>query len=139
MPHIRSAVDPGRDYGLTGRRYTSGLQLDTNHRTSAAPGERSIRYWLGNACRATGDTRRAREIFCDLLAKNPADFDTSFALAFLLRESGAPGEAAEVLLQASKQPQVSVQQLLQLAGFLRDSGQFGAGIGVMERAIEASP
>ena len=106
---------------------------------SQAPGERSIRYWLGNACRAMGDTRRAREIFCDLLAKNPADFDTSFALAFLLRESGAPGEAAEVLLQASKQPQVSVQQLLQLAGFLRDSGQFGAAIDVMERAVEANP
>jgi len=103
------------------------------------PHERSVRYWLGNACRATGDMRRAREIFSGLLAENPADYDTSFALAFLLRESGAPAEAADVLLQASRQPKITVQQLLQLAGFLRDSGQFGAAIEVMEKAVESSP
>jgi tetratricopeptide (TPR) repeat protein len=104
-----------------------------------APGERSVRYWLGNAYRMSGNPGRAGEIFRTLLQENPADFDTSFALAFLLRETGAPGEAAEVLLMAGTQPGVAVQQLLQLAGFLRDSNQFAEAIELTEKAIAQNP
>jgi len=133
----RALVDSAISLLRNGRPEQALVQLQQAF--ARAPGERNVRYWLGNACRATGDTRRAREIFSALLAENPADYDTSFALAFLLRESGAPAEAADVLLKASGQPGISLQQLLQLAGFLRDSGQFGAAIEVMEEAIELSP
>lgn len=101
-----------------------------------APGQRDVRYWLGNACRMAGQGQRGRAIFEEILAARPTDFETSFALAFLLRDAGAPGEAAAVLLRAGRQPEVSVQQLLQIAGFLRDSSQFAAAIEVCEKAVE---
>jgi tetratricopeptide (TPR) repeat protein len=104
-----------------------------------APGERTVRYWLANACRMTGETRRALEIFRKLLAERPDDFDTSFALAFLLRDAGVPGDAAKTLLQASEQPGITVNQLLQLAGFLRDSNQFDAAIRICEKASRQNP
>ena len=84
-----------------------------------APNERDVRYWLANAYRMNGSTGRALEIFGELLAARPDDFEVSFAKAFLLREAGRPGEAAEALLSASRQPGVSTHQLLQLTGFLR--------------------
>ena len=104
-----------------------------------APKEREVRYWLANAYRMTGETNRARSLFQKLLAERPDDFDSSFALAFLLRDVGAPADATKALLQASVQPAVTVHQLLQIAGFLRDSNQFAAAIQVCKRAVGLSP
>jgi tetratricopeptide (TPR) repeat protein len=104
-----------------------------------APKERDVRYWLANAYRMTGKTNRALSIFRNLLAERPGDFDASFALAFLLRDAGAPGDAAEVLLRASGQPAVALNQLLQITGFLRDSNQFAAAIQTCEKATAMSP
>lgn len=104
-----------------------------------APAERDVRYWLGNAYRVNGQSSRARRMFDKILAANPADLDASFALAFLMRDLGAPTDAAETLRRASRQPAVTQQQLLQIAGFLRDSNEFSAAIEVCERALEASP
>lgn len=104
-----------------------------------APKERDVRYWLANAYRMTGATNRADIIFRKLLAERPGDFDTSLALAFLLRDAGIPGDAAEALLTASEQPAVTVDQLLQITSFLRDSNQFAAAIQVCERAADLSP
>jgi tetratricopeptide (TPR) repeat protein len=87
----------------------------------------------------TGKTNRALSIFRKLLAERPGDFDTSFALAFLLRDAGAPGDAAEALQKASEQPAVTLNQLLQITGFLRDSSQFAAAIQVLKRAAAMSP
>jgi tetratricopeptide (TPR) repeat protein len=104
-----------------------------------APHERDVRYWLANAYRATGATRRALSIFRNLLAEKPDDFDTSFALAFLLRDTGTPGEVAKILLKASGQPAVTQKQLLQITGFLRDINQFAAAIQVGEKVVAMSP
>jgi tetratricopeptide (TPR) repeat protein len=104
-----------------------------------APRERSVRYWLGNAHRVAGAFDKAYSIFSKLLAERPGDFDTSFALAFLLRDAGKPGEAATVLLAAADQPGLEVDQLLQLAGFLRDSNQYSAAIDVCEKAVARRP
>ena len=104
-----------------------------------APKERDVRYWLANAYRMTGETNRALSIFRKLLAERPGDFDASFALAFLLRDAGAPGVAAETLLKASRQPAVTLNQLLQVTGFLRDSNQIATAIQVCERAAAMSP
>jgi tetratricopeptide (TPR) repeat protein len=104
-----------------------------------APKERDVRYWLANAYRMTGNTNRALNIFRKLLAERPGDFDASFALAFLLRDAGAPGDAADVLLKASGQPVVTLNQLLQITGFLRDSNQFAAAIQTCEKAAAMSP
>ena len=104
-----------------------------------APKERDVRYWLANAYRMTGENKRAVSIFRKLLAERPGDFDASFALAFLLRDAGAPGAAAEALLKASEQPAVTLNQLLQVAGFLRDSNQIATAIQVCERAAAMSP
>lgn len=106
---------------------------------SQAPGERDVRYWLGNAYRMTGDIDRACSIFEKLLAEKPGDFEVSLALAFLLREAGKPDGAAEALLRASEQPGRTIEQLLQMAGFLRDSNQFAAAIRVCEKAAERRP
>jgi tetratricopeptide (TPR) repeat protein len=104
-----------------------------------APAERDVRYWLGNAYRVNGQFSRARRMFDKILAADPADLDASFALAFLLRDLGAPADAAEALLRASRQPAVTQQQLLQIGGFLRDSNEFPAAIEVCEIALERSP
>ena len=104
-----------------------------------APRERQVRYWLGNAHRMAGGFDDAYGIFRELLAEQPGDFDTSFALAFLLRDAGKPEEAATVLLTAAEQPGLEVEQLLQLAGFLRDSNQYAAAIEVCEKAMAQRP
>ena len=104
-----------------------------------APKERDVRYWLANAYRMTGETDRAIDIFRKLLAERPGDFDSSFALAYLLRDAGIPADAAEALLKASEQPAVTVDQLMQITGFLRDSNQFAAAIQVCELAAELNP
>ena len=104
-----------------------------------APNERDVQYWLANAYRMTGNTEQALDIFRDLLAARPGDFEVSFAKAFLLREAGRPAEAADALLRASGQPGVGSHQLLQVAGFLRDSNQYTAAIKVLERVIELTP
>jgi tetratricopeptide (TPR) repeat protein len=104
-----------------------------------APDERDVSYWLANACRMTGETGRSEDIFRELLTKRPDDFEASFGLAFLLREVGHPAPAADALLTASKQPGVGIEQLLQIAEFLRDNGQFVAAIEVRERAVKLRP
>ncbi len=104
-----------------------------------APKQRDVRYWLANAYRMNGETNRALSIFRSLLAERPGDFDASFALAFLLRDAGTPGDAAEMLLKASRQSTVTQNQLLQITGFLRDSNQFAAAIQVCDRAVAMNP
>jgi tetratricopeptide (TPR) repeat protein len=104
-----------------------------------APGERDVRYWLGNAYRVNGRTGRARRLFEKILTADPGDLDASFALAFMLRESGAPADAADILLRASRQPALTVEQLLQIGGFLRDSNEVNAAIEVCERALQMNP
>ena len=88
-----------------------------------ARNERDVQYWLANAYRMTGETERAIKLFHKLLHSRPDDFDASFAMAFLLRDAGRPGEAAEALLMASEQAGITPHQLLQATGFLRDSNQ----------------
>jgi tetratricopeptide (TPR) repeat protein len=104
-----------------------------------APRERVIRYWLANAWRMNGDIGRSESLFRELLAENEGDFDSSFGLAFLLRDAGKSDAAAEVLREASEQPGLKLEQLLQITGFLRDSNQFAAAIPVCKKAIEFSP
>lgn len=111
--------------------------LERAHRR--APGNRDVRYWLANACRMNGEIQRAAHLFEELLAERPADFEASFALAFLLREAGMPGDAADTLLQASAQRGLSVEQLLQITGFLRDSNEYSAAIKVCEKAVALQP
>ena len=104
-----------------------------------APQERDVLYWLANTYRMTGDTDRAVGLFRQLLAANPGDFDTSFALSFLLRDAGKPGEAAEALTNASEQAGVTTHQLLQITGFLRDSNQHVAAIQVLQKVVGLNP
>ena len=104
-----------------------------------APAERDVRYWLGNAYRVNGEFGQARRMFGKMLAANPSDLDASFSLAFLLREAGAPADAADVLLRASRQPAVTLQQMLQIGGFLRDSNEVHAAIMVCEKALAMNP
>lgn len=104
-----------------------------------APNERDVQYWLANACRMTGQTNRALDLFQALLAARPDDLEVSFAAAFLLREAGRPGEAGKVLLKASEQAGVNSHQLLQIAGFLRDSSQHAAAIQVLKRVTQLEP
>ena len=104
-----------------------------------APQERDVQYWLANAYRMTGDTERAVSIFRKLLVARPDDFDTSFALAFVLRDAGRPRDAAAALQMVSDQPGVTAHQLLQITGFLRDSNQHAATIRILTRAVELNP
>ena len=104
-----------------------------------APKEYEVRYWLANAYRMAGQTNRAQTLFRKLLAERPDNFDVSFALAFLQRDAGAPADAAKELLKASEQPAVTVHQLSQITGFLRDSNQYAAAIQVCEKTARMNP
>ncbi len=133
----RAMTEAGAALLRQGRPQEALQQLQLAERL--APRERDVRYWLANACRATGQLDRARALFRELLDERPGDLDASFALAFLLRDAGAPGDAAEVLSQASRQAGVTAHQLLQIAGFLRDGNQFAAAIEVCEKASRLQP
>jgi tetratricopeptide (TPR) repeat protein len=87
----------------------------------------------------TGETERAFGIFRNLLAARPDDFDASFGMAFLLRDTGKPAEAGAVLLKASEQAGLTSNQLLQIAGFLRDSSQHDPAIRILKRVIDLAP
>jgi tetratricopeptide (TPR) repeat protein len=104
-----------------------------------APRERVLRYWLANGYRMNGDLDRSERIFRKLLEEKAGDFDSSFGLAFLLRDAGKPAEAAVVLQAAAEQPGLTLNHLLQITGFLRDSNQFAAAIPVCSKALELSP
>jgi len=129
------------DNGIALLRQSQPRQALTQmqHAERQAPQERDVQYWLANAYRMTGATDQAVNIFRKLLAAKPDDFETSFALAFLLRDAGRPGDAAEVLAKASEQAGVTAHQLLQITGFLRDSNQHVAAIDVLKRAVELNP
>lgn len=101
-----------------------------------APRERDVRYWLANAYRMAGQPHRSGKLFRELLAEAPDDFDVSLAFAFMLREHGDPGQAAEVLTRAAGRPAATLQQLLQVVAFLRNSNQFEAAIAVCEKAAQ---
>lgn len=101
-----------------------------------APRDRDVRYWLANAYRMAGQPHRSADQFRELLAEAPDDFDAALAFAFMLREHGDPGHAAEVLTKAAQRPAVTLQQLLQIVAFLRNSNQFEAAIAACERAAE---
>ena len=129
------------DNGIALLRQSQPLQAlsQIQHAERQAPQERDVQYWLANAYRMTGATDQAVNIFRKLLGAIPGDFETSFALAFLLRDAGRPGDAAEVLAKASEQAGVTAHQLLQITGFLRDSNQHAGAIDVLKRAVELNP
>lgn len=109
---------------------------DLQRAASVAPKERDVRYWLANAYRMAGQPLRSRNLFRELLAEAPDDFEAARAFAFMLREHGDPEHAAEVLTRAAERPAVSLEQMLQVVAFLRNSNQFEAAIAVCERAAE---
>ena len=110
---------------------------DLQRAAQLAPGERDVRYWLANAYRMADQPLRSRELFRELLAEAPDDFDASLAFAFMLREHGDPEQAAEVLTKAAGRPAVTLQQMLQIVAFLRNSNRFEAAIAVCEKAAAA--
>jgi tetratricopeptide (TPR) repeat protein len=109
---------------------------DLQRAARVAPRERDVRYWLANAYRMAGQPLRSRDLFRELLAEAPDDFEASRAFAFMLREYGDPEQAAEVLTKAAERPALTLQQMLQVVGFLRNSNQFEAAIAVCEKALE---
>jgi tetratricopeptide (TPR) repeat protein len=109
---------------------------DLQRAARLAPNERDVRYWLANAYRMAGEPLRSQRLFRELLAEAPDDFDASLAFAFMLREHGDPGQAAEVLTRAAARPSVTLQQLLQIVAFLRNSNNFEAAIAVCEKAAQ---
>jgi tetratricopeptide (TPR) repeat protein len=133
----RSRVERGVALLQRGQPQQAIKQLKQAQR--AAPGDRDVRYWLANACRMTGETERAEQLLTELLSERPGDYEASFALAFLQREAGKPTDAAEALLQAARQPGLVLRQLLQVAGFLRDSNQYEAAIEICEKAVAMKP
>lgn len=106
---------------------------------SLAPGERAVRYWLGNALRLCERPAEAESMFRELLGQDPGDVETVFALAYLLREQGRPQDAAHVLLSLANLRSADLDTLLKAAGFLRDGNSHDAAIQIMKQALELRP
>lgn len=103
------------------------------------PGNRQIRYWLGNAHRLCQRPGRAEALYRSLISESPEKEDAVFALAFLLREQGRPEEATKELLALAGHHVQDPDVLLRIAGFLRDSSQFEAAIGMVQSALAVIP
>jgi tetratricopeptide (TPR) repeat protein len=96
-----------------------------------APRERDIRYWLGNALRLCGRMVEAERMLRGLMKDHPADGESGFALAYLLRAQGRPAESAKTLLQLARTCPGDLQTLLKVTGFLRDANCFEEAIEVL--------
>lgn len=114
----------------------------------AAPMERDVRYWLGNALRLAGLGAEAEAEFRALLERDPGDEETAFALAWLLREQGRTREAGETLLRLARaegtdapvaDPVAHLNRLLKITGFLRDSNRFEDAIETLREALRIRP
>lgn len=103
------------------------------------PDSREVNYWLGNAQRLCGLVAEAEQTFRKLLAANAADFDSTLALAFLLREQARLGDFDQILLAFVAQPFIDSKSLLKIAGLLRDSNQFSSAIEVMQQLVASEP
>lgn len=114
----------------------------------AAPRERDVRYWLGNALRLAGRGAEAEAEFRALLERDAGDEETAFALAWLLREQGRTREACETLVQLARAGQAHAagadtdaraRTLLKITGFLRDSNRFEDAIETLREAVRMHP
>ncbi|MDZ4729116.1 MAG: sulfotransferase [Xanthomonadales bacterium] len=103
------------------------------------PDSREVNYWLGNAQRLCGLAAEAEQTFRKLLAANTADFDSTLALAFLLREQARLSDFNQVLLAFVAQPSADSPSLLKITGLLRDSNQFSSAIAVMQQLVAREP
>jgi tetratricopeptide (TPR) repeat protein len=74
-----------------------------------------------------------------LLREHPADVETGFALAYLLRAGGRPGELADILLRLALTQQDDLKALLKIGGFLRDSNCMEQAIKVLQLALGVAP
>lgn len=120
------------------RQSRQALDLLTQSR-KLKPDSREVNYWLGNAQRLCGLVAEAEQTFRKLLAANAADFDSTLALAFLLREQARLGDFNQVLLAFVAQPSADSTPLLKITGLLRDSNQFSSAIEVMQQLVASEP
>lgn len=119
-------------------QYQDALIL-LQHAERKAPGVREVRYWLANALRMTGNSERAQNLFRQLLAENPADTDAAFGLAYLLLSLGRTDDAADILGATARQEGMGTEELLQIAGFLRNCNHFDAAIELCRQARGLEP
>ncbi|MDX1380149.1 MAG: sulfotransferase [Xanthomonadales bacterium] len=103
-----------------------------------APEEPVLRYWLGNACRASGQTGRAERLLAELVRDEPGDTEAAFGLAFLLREQGRLAEAERVLDQHAARTD-DAKALLRVVAFLRECNALEAALAILDRVIERQP
>jgi tetratricopeptide (TPR) repeat protein len=121
------------------------LLVDAAARPALA-GERS--RWLADAadfCVALGDTDRAKQLYGDARAADPANTKAGLALVELCWDTGDPGELADLapmldeLCRTTQEPGRLRGYLLQRAQLATQLGDAAAARGAMTRAVELDP
>lgn len=92
----------------------------------------------GAEARRAGRNDLAEPLFREALAREPTHRDARVALAFLLREEGEGGEAAEVLRPLVAAPSAGARDLVALAEFAAETGALDLALEAFRRAREVS-
>lgn len=82
------------------------------------------RYRNGNALRMSGDVEAAEAEFRRALASDPGHRDAAYSLAFMLREQGRTGAAAQVIGDWWKQAAPSADAALAAIGFVIECADY---------------
>ena len=88
----------------------------------------------GAQARQEGRNDLARTLFLDALAREPTHRNAALALAFLFREEGEGGKAAEALRPLVRAPVSRPQELAAIAEFVAETGETDLALEALERA-----
>lgn len=104
-----------------------------------APGETSLRYWLGAAFYASGKPEDAVREFSDVVRRDPDFAKAHFSLGAIYEAKQQREKAIEEYQAAVRADPNLPESRLRLADDLRASGQLGASMDQYEAAVKLDP
>jgi tetratricopeptide (TPR) repeat protein len=119
------------DFAAAATAFRQGLDL--------APDDASLRYWLGAALYAAGDTAGAEREFLAVLARSPDFAKAHFSLGAIEDARGRRREAVEHFRAAVRSDPGMPEAHLRLADDLRAAGQVEASVPEYEAAVKLDP
>jgi tetratricopeptide (TPR) repeat protein len=125
--------------GLLRNGFAAGAAELAGDALSHFPQNPQLHYWRGNALRVAGQFADAEHELRELLRVNPDHRDAALSLAFMLREQGRYGAAAQAMIDSVHARHAAAAEILATLGFLRECGAFEAACTLAEAAHSRWP
>jgi tetratricopeptide (TPR) repeat protein len=119
------------DFATAIAAFQKGLRL--------APGDTSLRYWLGAAFYASGKPEDAVREFSEVVQRDPDFAKAHFSLGAIYDAKQQRGKALEEYQAAIRADPNLPESRLRLADDLRTSGQLAASVDQYEAAVKLDP